>query len=143
MAFLAAFMNSSGTVGIPNHGNGSCARDLMPPSHVREWGRVKARIQAIYRQHRPEKLQDVQALLAEWHGQEEELLTHIIDKYGATVTARSVGPRPGRPAVKLRVIPKKAQRGRGQVGPVGPAEVAGADHGPPAYQPEPSSRATS
>jgi hypothetical protein len=41
------------------------------------------RISAVYRRHNPAKLADVERLLAQYiyHGQEDELLAAIVDKY--------------------------------------------------------------
>lgn len=42
---------------------------------AREW------ILEVYKKHKPGKLKDVDVLLAEWVGEEEELLEKIMEKY--------------------------------------------------------------
>ena len=50
------------------------------PSHL---DAIRAKISAIYELHNPRKLTDIDALLAEWAGEEHELLQQIEQKYGA------------------------------------------------------------
>ena len=48
-----------------------------------EWSAIRVRMRRIYRQHRPEKLGDIDELLVEWAGEEQQLLESIVEKYGA------------------------------------------------------------
>ena len=48
-----------------------------------EWSAIRVRMRRIYRQHRPEKLGDIDELLVEWAGEEQQLLENIVEKYGA------------------------------------------------------------
>eukprot|EP01043_Picozoa_sp_COSAG02_P037386 COSAG02_NODE_2800_length_8006_cov_3.868092_3_plen_690_part_00 len=51
-----------------------------------DWVLIRAKIRRIYRYHRPEKLAEVDELLVEWAGEEQELLAKIVEKYGAQQT---------------------------------------------------------
>lgn len=42
---------------------------------------VRTELKSIYTQHRPDKLPDVEGLLAEWKGQEKDLLANVKAKY--------------------------------------------------------------
>jgi hypothetical protein len=65
--------------------------DLSPPKILRtsRTEATRARILSIYRVHNPRKALDVDALLAEWAGDEEQLLARIEAKYILGTTTRA------------------------------------------------------
>jgi outer membrane protein OmpA-like peptidoglycan-associated protein len=62
--------------------SGTAAAPFVPPAAVRS--QVRDRLVKIYKAHRPEKIEVVDSLLVEWHGDEWKLLEEVMAKYSIT-----------------------------------------------------------